>query len=151
MTTPNPTPTLTGRDLGIAERATRAVLERLLAETDTPFEHWIALNLVATNDDTIDRDDLVAQMTAGLRIDAQAVATTLDELQAAHLVTVTPGAVARVETTAAGRARYEQIQGQIDGIATRLYGGLPVDDLATAHRVLAIVTERANAELAAPR
>jgi len=36
----------------------------------------------------------------------------------------------------------------IDRITERLYADLPVDDLVTARRVLAIVTERANAELA---
>ena len=47
-----------------------------------------------------------------------------------------------------GTARVEQIQGGIGQVTQRLYGGLPESDLAIAHRVLATVTERANAELA---
>ncbi len=53
-----------------------------------------------------------------------------------------------VTLTAAGTVRFEQIQGGIGEVTARLYGGLPETDLATAHRVLATVTERANAELA---
>ena len=50
--------------------------------------------------------------------------------------------------TAAGAARFGQIQDAIGQVTARLYGDLPEADLATAHRVLATVTERANAELA---
>jgi hypothetical protein len=35
-------------------------------------------------------------------------------------------------------------------VTARLFGGFPPEDLATAGRVLAIVTTRANAELAGP-
>ena len=38
--------------------------------------------------------------------------------------------------------------GAIDQITTRLYGDLPADDLATAGRVLTVITARTNAELA---
>jgi hypothetical protein len=145
-TTPAPT-LLTGRDIGVAERATRAVLETLLIETGTSFHQWIALNLVATNGFALDRNELVGQMTAGLRVDEQSVTATLDELMGLQLLVTTADAPVRVEATEAGRARYEDIQTQIDGIAQRLYGGLPAEDLATAHRVLATVTERARAAL----
>ena len=40
-------PTLNGQVIGQAERATRAVLEVLLADTDTPFTQWVAINLTA--------------------------------------------------------------------------------------------------------
>ena len=39
----------------------------------------------------------------------------------------------------------------IAGITQRLWGDLPAEDLATAGRVLAIITDRANAELARAR
>lgn len=54
----------------------------------------------------------------------------------------------RVALTALGIARFEQIQDSIGQVTRRLHGGLPEADLAVAHRVLATVTERANAELA---
>jgi hypothetical protein len=39
----------------------------------------------------------------------------------------------------------------VTGITQRLWSGLPAEDLATAGRVLSIITERANAELARER
>ena len=42
------TPTLNGQDIGQAERATRAVLDALLAETSTSFQSWVTLNVLAT-------------------------------------------------------------------------------------------------------
>jgi len=50
--------------------------------------------------------------------------------------------------TPAGTGRFQQVQDGIKQITQRLYRDLPPEDLATAHRVLATVTERANAELA---
>ena len=41
------------------------------------------------------------------------------------------------------------IRAALDEVTARLFGGFPTEDLATAGRVLAIVTVRANAELAA--
>jgi hypothetical protein len=49
----------------------------------------------------------------------------------------------------AGSARFSEIRDGIAQITGRLYGGFPAADLAVAHRVLAAVTERANAVLAA--
>jgi hypothetical protein len=53
-----------------------------------------------------------------------------------------------VTVTATARRLHSQIGATIAGITQRLWGDLPADDLATAGRVLAIITERANAELA---
>ena len=53
-----------------------------------------------------------------------------------------------VTATGDGRELHRRISTAITGITRRLWGDLPAEDLATAGRVLAIVTERANAELA---
>jgi hypothetical protein len=45
-------------------------------------------------------------------------------------------------------ARTGTIRASVSEITARLYADLPADDLAAAGRVLAVVTERANAELA---
>ena len=42
------TPTLNGRIIGQAERATRALLENLLATTGIGFQPWVALTNLAT-------------------------------------------------------------------------------------------------------
>lgn len=50
--------------------------------------------------------------------------------------------------TDAGRELYETTTQETAEISARLYAGIPAEDLAVAGRVLTLVTERANAELA---
>jgi DNA-binding MarR family transcriptional regulator len=138
------TPPLTGQHIGEAENAIRAVLDALLAETSTTFHQWVALRVLAATDSGLERDQLVARMTSGLKVEPAAVLTALGQLEAEELVTVAE----IVALTDAGRARHRRIQDGIDRITRQLYGDLPVDDLVTTRRVLAIVTERANAVLA---
>jgi DNA-binding MarR family transcriptional regulator len=141
-------PTLTGQDIGQAERATRAVLDALLAETETSFLQWVTVNVLAGAGSPVERERLVAQLTTGLRIDEPTALPAVDEVITRGLVVGT-GEPVRLELTPAGQARYRTIRQGIDQIAQRLYGDLPPEDLATAHRILAIVAERANAELGA--
>jgi len=56
---------------------------------------------------------------------------------------------AEVSLTDEGRGLHARIRGAVTEITARLWGDLPVDDLAAAGRVLGTVLERANAELAA--
>jgi DNA-binding MarR family transcriptional regulator len=138
------TPPLTGQHIGETESAIRAVLDALLAETETTFHQWVALRVLATTDSGLERDQLVARMTSGLKVDPAAVRTAIGRLEAEELVSGTEVVV----LTDAGRARHRRIQDGVDRISRRLYGDLPVGDLVTTRRVLAIVTERANAVLA---
>jgi predicted ArsR family transcriptional regulator len=135
--------TLNGQVIGQAERATRAVLEVLLAETDTAFTDWVTLNLVATHDDVI-IDSLVEQLVTGLRITDSQARTSIDDLVRTGLITAS--GTARLTTD--GRARYQRISDGIAQITQRLYHDLPHDDLVVARRVLETLTERARAELA---
>ena len=137
-------PPLTGQHIGETENAIRAVLDALLAETSTTFHQWVALRVLAATDSGLERDQLVARMTSGLKVEPAAVLTALGQLEAEELVTVAE----IVALTDAGRARHRRIQHGVDRITRQLYGDLPVDDLVTTRRVLAIVTERANAVLA---
>jgi hypothetical protein len=117
-------PTLNGQVIGQAHFATRALLDRVLAQTGTTFEESVALNLVANHGDlTL----TTAKVLADLR---------------------TQGLLSDDELTDEGRARFAHISAGIADIAARLYGDLPADDLAIAGRVLATVTARARAELA---
>jgi DNA-binding MarR family transcriptional regulator len=138
------TPTLSGQDIGQAERATRAVLDALLAETDTPFVDWVVLNVLATGPGALARDVLAGRLTQGLKLDDASVEAAIDQVIGRGLVT--DGDLLRL--TADGQALFQRISDGIRRIAERLYGDLPPEDLATAHRVLATVTQRANAELA---
>ena len=135
--------TLNGQVIGQAERATRAVLEVLLAETETTFTNWVALKLVATQDATT-VDSLVRQLVTGLRITDADSRASIDELVSTALLTV----AGRVRLTAGGRGTYQRISDGVADITRRLYHDLPHDDLVVARRVLETLTERARAELA---
>jgi DNA-binding MarR family transcriptional regulator len=143
-----PTPVLNGQVIGQTERATRAVLEGRLAGTGISFHEWVLVRLVAITAPTITREQLVALQADGLKIDPTAVLAALDNVVQRGLATATDDAVA---LTQAGNDLYERIFGAVAAITERLYGDLPADDLETTRRVLSIITERANAELAAAR
>ena len=136
-------PTLNGQVIGQAERATRAVLEVLLAETNTPFVNWVTVNLIAAQGE-IAVDELIAQLIAGLRIEESEALSAVDDLERASLVTVTD----QVRLTPEGLERYQRISDGIGEITRRLYRDLPHDDLVVARRVLETLTDRARAELA---
>ncbi|MGE5135052.1 MAG: MarR family winged helix-turn-helix transcriptional regulator [Gemmatimonadota bacterium] len=142
-------PTLTGQDIGQAEKATRAVLDRHLAQTGTSFHCWVALNLLGTTGPALPESELAGRMSYGLKISDAAARAAIGELTAQGLAARTAGAAPRVELTPAGSARFRQIQDGLARITRHIYGDLPAADLATAHRVLAAVTGRANAVLAA--
>jgi DNA-binding MarR family transcriptional regulator len=143
------TPTLNGQILGQAENATRAVLDRLLAENDATFHQWVTVNLLTISGSALDQATLVERMTFGLKVDAAVVHDTLRELTDQGRVTVRPDDPPVVELTEAGEALFRTLRAGIDAITQRLYDGLPEDDLRTAARILTTLTERANAELAA--
>ncbi|HET6835559.1 MAG TPA: hypothetical protein VFH30_16960 [Acidimicrobiales bacterium] len=141
-------PTLTGQDIGQAERATRALLDAVLAETQTTFHQSVVLNLTVNTPSPAELEGVVTRMTHGLKIDRSTARDAIDQVVAKELV-ATSGDPASLALTPAGETRFRAIRHGIDQIAERLYGDLPPEDLATTHRILAIVTERANAELAA--
>ncbi len=144
------TPTLNGQDIGQAESAVRAVLNRLLARTGTQFHGWVIINLLARSGGALGEDELTGQVVHGLKIGEDAVHAAAAELAWQGLISREPpaGGGTQVALTATGATRAEEIQDGIRRVTARLYGGLPEADLATAHQVLATVTGRANAELA---
>jgi hypothetical protein len=139
------TRSLTGQDIGQAQAATRAVLDRLLAETGTDFVEWVVVNLLGGNQSRLDCAELVARAVNGLKVAPERVATAIDVLADRDLCTEADGSVA---LTADGETLYRRVRAGIGQITERLYGGIPTEDLQTAQRVLATVTERANTKLA---
>ena len=87
------------------------------------------------------------RVARGLRLDATTVHAAVDQMTSAGLIARAAGP-AEIELTPRGDALFQRVRDGIGRISERLYGDLPREDLALAHRVLAIVTERANAELA---
>ena len=140
-------PVVNGQVIGLAHYASRALLESVLARTGTTFHQTVTLRAVADNGGTVERDWLVGRLTGALKIDEAPARATVEELIAAKSLEET--GPRQVSLTDSGRELSESIQAGGREIAARLYAGIPAEDLAAAGRVLALVTERANAELAA--
>ena len=137
-------PVLSTQVIGQAESALGAISGPLLARTGTTFDQWMVLTVTAASGAAIDRGQLVDRITGARKIDAQLVETAISELTSAGLILDR----SRVGLTEAGQARHREIRAALNEITARLFGDFPPEDLATAGRVLTIVTARANAELA---
>ena len=135
--------TLNGQIIGQAERATRALLELHLRDAGLPFEQWVAVNQVHSG--VGGRMALVARLVRGLKIDDEAARNAVDRVIELGMVAADEE---QLTLTAAGLQRFALVSGEIASITARLYGDVPPEDLAVAGRVLTLVTERANAELA---
>jgi hypothetical protein len=142
-------PVLSTQVIGQAESALGAILDPLLARTGTTFNQWLVLTVTAASGSAVVRDQLVARITGARKIDAHQVETAISELAAVGLVL--PGDETRVGLSEAGQGLYHEIRAALQDVTARLFGDFPPEDLATAGRVLAIVTARANAELVAPQ
>ena len=145
-------PTLSPQVIGQAENAHRPLMNRILARSGTTFPQWVALPKVAGDGGTADRRQLIDAMTGGLKIDDAAAAEALaglaaaDLLEALEALEALPGTGSRVGLTPPGQAphRYREIRAAVDRVTARLYGDIPPAELATAGRVLALITARAN-------
>ncbi|WP_406193800.1 MarR family transcriptional regulator [Streptomyces sp. NBC_01017] len=141
------TPLLDPRVIALAHYASRALLERVLARHGATFQQSVTLRLVKVSDGPVERDHLVDSVVGALKIDASEAHSVVDELVAAELLA--PQEPYRVRITDAGRELYERTSAETAPISARVYADIPTEDLAAAGRVLTLITERANAELAA--
>lgn len=149
MTTTASTPTApvaNARDLALAHYAARGVLENVLARHGATFQQQVALRAAITSDAPQTPDDLLTQVQESLKADPADIRATIDELRAKQLL-VADGV--HLRPTDAGRELLAAVGTETTPISARIWGGIPAEDLAAAGRVLALVTERANAELAA--
>lgn len=140
------TPTVNGRVIGLAHYAGRAIVESLLPRHGITFQQLVTLRPVAAADAPVERDELVRQVVDGLKVDPVEAQTAVEAL-------ITKGLLAPeaslVRVTDSGRDLYAATSAETAEISARIYAGIPAEDLAAAGRVLALVTERANKELAA--
>jgi DNA-binding MarR family transcriptional regulator len=139
-------PILNPQIVGQAENAHLPVLARILARTGTAKNQWVALSLTTAAGGAVDRDHLAARITGALKIDNAAAVAAITELVTAGMLAELPGEESRVGLTDAGQARYREIRSAVDEIIGRVYRDIPTDDLATAGRVLTLITSRLNAE-----
>ncbi|MFH8839335.1 MarR family transcriptional regulator [Streptomyces sp. NPDC017868] len=141
-------PTTNGRVIALAHYAARALLEGVLTRHGATFEQSVTLRAVVAAGGSVDRDRLVADVIGSLKADEPAVRGVIDGLTAARLLEQDPAQASRLRLTGAGRELYDSTTAETAEISARLYAGIPAEDLAVAGRVLTLVTERANAELA---
>ncbi|MFF9645856.1 MarR family transcriptional regulator [Kitasatospora aureofaciens] len=139
-------PVADARGLALAHYAARGVLEQVLARHGATFQQQVALRAAVTADAPQTPDDLVAQVRGSLKADPAEIRATVEELLAEQLL-VADGA--HLRPTEAGRELLAAVGAETAPISARVWGAIPAEDLAAAGRVLALVTERANAELAA--
>ncbi|MEY9996478.1 DNA-binding MarR family transcriptional regulator [Streptomyces sp. V4I8] len=140
------TPLLNPRVIALAHYASRALLESVLARHGATFQQSVTLRLVAIAEEPVVRDHLVGGVVGALKIDAAEAQSVVDELIAAKLLAAHEPS--RVRITDAGRELYDTTTAGTAPITARIYAGIPTEDLAAAGRVLSLITERADAELA---
>jgi DNA-binding MarR family transcriptional regulator len=132
---------LTGQDIGEAEGALTALLERAIAASGRSRGEYITLRVLAARapfGGAAELTDFLAgQRQLGLgRAD---VVTMLNRLRAEGLVTAAP-----VELTADGHALLEQLATAVAPVTREVFAGLDRNDLAVAHRVLVELIRRAQ-------
>ncbi|CAL9355459.1 MarR family winged helix-turn-helix transcriptional regulator [Streptomyces sp. Tu 3180] len=141
-------PLADGRVIGLAHYAGRAVLESVLDRYGVTFQQSVTLRAVAVSGTgPADRTRLAGEVSDALKIPRAEADGVIDELIAAELLV--PHEPSAVRITDAGREVYERSSAETGAISARIYSGIPAEDLAVAGRVLTLVTERADAELAA--
>jgi DNA-binding MarR family transcriptional regulator len=138
-----PAPPLTGMDINLAARATRAVFDTLLGKGGITFAEWVALRTLALQGPAIERDTLKDTLTSLLPGEAPA-GELLDALRSRGLLGDDGD---RIVLTADGEALFGRLQGEVGRTTAELYGDLDPEDLATTRRILAEVAQRANARL----
>ena len=140
-------PTFSTRVIGQAEKTLNAILGRQLAGTGLTEPQWVILTLAVTSSGPADRDQFTDLVAGALKISEADAQAHIADMVAAQRLQIT-GAGSAVTVTGAAQQLHSQIRAAVADITQRLWGDLPADDLATAGRVLTIITERANAELA---
>jgi DNA-binding MarR family transcriptional regulator len=140
-------PTLTGQDIGEAEGAVRALLEGAITGAGITANDYIVLRVLAARG-PFARPAALHEFLAGQRqlgLDRPAVADLLARLEAQGLVAGTaPDVPGPARLTAEGTARHTRLAEAVAPRTRQLFAGFDPDDLATAHRVLAQVVERAD-------
>jgi DNA-binding MarR family transcriptional regulator len=141
------TPTFSAQLLGQTEKAANAILDRLLADPGLTEAQWVTLAITAMGGGALDHGQLTDRVAGALKVSHAEAQARITDLARAQLLRVPDDEHALVELTDAGEQLHAQIRAATTQITQRLWGDLPVEDLATTGRVLNTVLARANAEL----
>jgi DNA-binding MarR family transcriptional regulator len=134
--------------LGQTEKAANAILDQLLAEPRLSEPQWVTLSITAASGGTLGRGQLTERVAGALKVSGGEAQERISELAARRLVHHPEDDHATITLTDRGQRVHGQIRAAVTEITQRLWGDLPIEDLATAGRVLDTVLARANAELA---
>ena len=139
-------PPVSPQVIGETETALSGLLAPLLAAAGLSFPQWVVLTLAAGTPG-IAQDQLAATVTEVRKLAPADAARVVGELTEAGALSLSDD---QVTLTPSGQAGYDQVRAQVAEITAALFD-FPADDLATAGRVLATITARANAVLSAGR
>jgi hypothetical protein len=140
---PSAQPILNPQVIGQAESALGALLAPVLEETGRTFNQWLVLTVLTASGGAQDRARLSARIATARKLPAAEVEAAITELTAAGALAAE---AAQVTLTAAGQAMHRAVRTRIDEVTAGIFD-FAADDLATAGRVLATVTDRVNAFL----
>ena len=132
---------LNGQDIGEAEGAMTALLERALAPSGHGRAEYITLRLLASREPFGSAEELTGFL-AGQRqlgLDRADAVMMVDRLRAEGLVTAAP-----VGLSADGRTALEELAAAIAPVTRQVFADLDLLDLAAAHRVLGELIQRAK-------
>ncbi|NUT23790.1 MAG: hypothetical protein HOV77_31895 [Hamadaea sp.] len=139
-------PTLTGQDIAEAQGALRALLDTMLAGTDATANEFITLRVLAVRgpyeDPGVLHDFLVSQRQ--LDLTPLGAADLLAGLEEAGLAEGTARAAGPARITDAGKRVLTRLTELTSPATRQVFGDLDPAELATARRVLAEVTQRAD-------
>ncbi|MFF6886991.1 MarR family transcriptional regulator [Streptomyces sp. NPDC012421] len=134
------------RMLGLAHYAARGLLEHVLAGHGATFLEQVTLRTAVTAGAPLSQEELVAGVRASLKGSPADTLAAVASLRAkGHLV----ADGARLLPTDAGRELLAAVGAETAPVSARVWADIPEEDLAAAGRVLALVAERADRELAA--
>jgi hypothetical protein len=142
------TPTFGTQVLGQTEKALNAILKRQLAGTGLTEPQWVTLTMTLASDGAFDHEQLTVRVAGVLKVSEADAQARIAELAAARLLEVPDDEGSPVKVTDAGKQLHGEIRAAVTQITQRLWGDLPVEELATAGRVLSTILARADAELA---
>ena len=133
-----------GRQLNVAARATRSLLDSVLAEAGTTFSSWTVLAALNARGPVIQKD-----LAKSLDMIGPSIVERIDQLEEAGLVVRSSVPADRraslVTLTDDGRALLARLDGVMRATEAALTAGLDPGDVDATRRVLARVAEQARA------
>jgi len=134
--------------IGQTEKALNAILDRLLAGSGLTEPQWVTLTIAVMSGGSIARGEYDQRVDGALKVGRAEAQARIAELATAGLLDVPADESRPVTVSEAGRELHGRIRARVGEITERLWGDLDAGDLAAAGRVLGIILERANGELA---